>query len=658
MTLSTNDPPVGLTAGATNEFRRLDMGTVISRAARRTGVALAGAALIAVAMAPAVLNPAHAAASVTVSRIRGATSDNRDATQAAISQTEFTTAHSASNVIVTRGDIIPDGISASALAGQLHAPILLLGPPGSPIPPETSAEITRVLAPGGGIYVLGDLNSVDLTERTQLGTLLGGSGTLVNVDGTGTSGTRFISSADHATVAFTGPAGARPVHTFNAGNGALRTAFFANGFSLIDALCAGQLAFLGYPVFLVDNSKTTLDASVLSAMSSLGVEQGITLGDAKSLNSGLSTAIKNATAHPVTNESGPNRFATCATLATLGLSAPWSYAPATNVILTLGLPRVGDPNPPSSLVDSIGAGVLGGIERSPVILATQQFSNSTGLPPESVGFLTANATPIRTIQVPGSNASVPDSAATAAQNTVAVGSSPAVVSSIHATINSQTMTVTFSKPVWSASTCTTPGTGLCADFQVTAGGTTTPASSVAIAPSPTTANSTVTLGVQTAPSLVNLSVTITYTGTASFFVADQSGAAAASSGGSTMAGAPGSTAFTQIVASGNSVGAFWSAPVGLCATGMEALVDANTSISINGGAAIHPTAATSITNPPSPSGTIVAAIGSNSNGIGFTIGQTILAGQTVTLTFGAPVMTQICDSNEMPFTGTTQSTTA
>lgn len=78
-------------------------------------------------------------------------------TSVATSQAEFPASGSASVVVLARSDFFADALTGGPLAAALGGPLLIT--PGTPlslgIDPRVQAEIQRVLAPGGTVYILG-----------------------------------------------------------------------------------------------------------------------------------------------------------------------------------------------------------------------------------------------------------------------------------------------------------------------------------------------------------------------------------------------------------------------------------------------------------------------------------------------------------------------
>jgi putative cell wall-binding protein len=70
-----------------------------------------------------------------------------------VSNKSFPTDHSAGAVVLSRDDLFPDALAGTPLAVNKNAPLLLTHSESLVAP--TSAEIQRVLSPGGTVYLLG-----------------------------------------------------------------------------------------------------------------------------------------------------------------------------------------------------------------------------------------------------------------------------------------------------------------------------------------------------------------------------------------------------------------------------------------------------------------------------------------------------------------------
>ncbi len=112
-------------------------------------------------------------------------------TSIAISQAEFPTSDSASAVVLARDDFFSDALAGGPLAAYVHGPMLLTegAPIASTLDPRTQAEIQRVLAPGGTVYILGGTLAINPNVDA---TLQGLGYTVVREAGTDEYDTAFL----------------------------------------------------------------------------------------------------------------------------------------------------------------------------------------------------------------------------------------------------------------------------------------------------------------------------------------------------------------------------------------------------------------------------------------------------------------------------------
>ena len=104
-----------------------------------------------------------------VSRIQGNAVQGADryGTGIALSQKQFPAAGSAPAVVIAVGDNYPDALAGVPLAKAKGAPLLLVPHAGPNV--GVTAEILRVLKPGGTVYVLGGLGAVPAADVSALG---------------------------------------------------------------------------------------------------------------------------------------------------------------------------------------------------------------------------------------------------------------------------------------------------------------------------------------------------------------------------------------------------------------------------------------------------------------------------------------------------------
>jgi|GEM_PF-511694 len=117
-----------------------------------------------------------------VKRIAGG---DRYSTAITVSQTSYPKAGSASAVVLATGETFPDALSGAPLAAQKGGPLLLT--PSKTVDPAVVAEIHRVLAPGGKVYVLGGVNAVSDKVVAGLGLPAGQITRISGADRFGTS---------------------------------------------------------------------------------------------------------------------------------------------------------------------------------------------------------------------------------------------------------------------------------------------------------------------------------------------------------------------------------------------------------------------------------------------------------------------------------------
>jgi hypothetical protein len=117
-----------------------------------------------------------------VARIAGG---DRYGTAIAVSKTSFPKNGSASAVVLATGESFPDALSGAPLAAQKGGPLLLT--PSKTVDPDVVAEIHRVLAPGGKVYVLGGVNAVSDKVVAGLGLPAGQITRIAGTDRFGTS---------------------------------------------------------------------------------------------------------------------------------------------------------------------------------------------------------------------------------------------------------------------------------------------------------------------------------------------------------------------------------------------------------------------------------------------------------------------------------------
>jgi large repetitive protein len=155
-------------------------------------------------------------------------------TSVAISQQGFPTGDSAGGVVLARSDFFADALAGGPLAAHVGGPLLLT--PGAPISsnldPSVQAEIARVLAPGGTVYILGG----DLAISSHVDATLSGLGFHV---------VRLAGKDEYATAVDVAEQLGNP-----------STVFEATGLSFYDALSAVPAAIEDHGAILLTDGAT------------------------------------------------------------------------------------------------------------------------------------------------------------------------------------------------------------------------------------------------------------------------------------------------------------------------------------------------------------------------------------------------------------------
>jgi cell wall-associated NlpC family hydrolase len=270
-------------------------------------------ALLGLVATPAGAEPA------TIVRYAGA---DRYATAAAVSKANFSPGVGA--VYVASGLSFPDALAAAPRAAADGAPVLLVKP--HEVPAVVATELGR-LAPKK-VVVLGGPETVSDAVAASLGAY---------APVTRVAGPDRYSTA--AQLASTFPAG-------------VDVAYIAAGKTFPDALAGAAVAGLGDdPLLLVRG--TTLDASVVTALTKLRPGRLVILGDTNSVSAELAAQL--ASYAPVSRVGGKDRFATSALL-----SAAAFPDGASTVYLATG----------TNFPDALAGAPVAGRDGGPVLLVT------------------------------------------------------------------------------------------------------------------------------------------------------------------------------------------------------------------------------------------------------------------------------------------------
>ena len=235
--------------------------------------ALVGLLVILETLATAA-SPARATVDFSVSRLAG--TDRYD-TARVIAEGTFP---SAGTALIASGQTYPDALSASYLAGNQAAPILLTTAT-APVPPATlkalsDLQVKNVILIGGPASIGPDVaNQLGATPSTNP------TGGTLNVTQLG-GADRYATSALIAEF---------PGSTFVGTEDGLQTAIVASGTNFPDAVSAGPLADAArLPILLTDPS--TLPSDTSSALTILGIQQVLILGGSVAVSQAVETSIR------------------------------------------------------------------------------------------------------------------------------------------------------------------------------------------------------------------------------------------------------------------------------------------------------------------------------------------------------------------------------
>lgn len=277
-------------------------------------------------------NNAASATTITTRRIFGA---DAIATSVATSNAEFPSAASAPAVVLARSDKFADALAGGPLAASVAGPLLIT--PGAPVSPQLDrrvlAEISRVLAPGGTVYVLGGTGALSPAVDTAL-------------EARGFKVQRVFGADEYATAVAIAHQLGDPA-----------TVFEATGHTFADALSAVPAAIKDHGAILLTNGnqQSAATAAYLAAHPS----------DTRYAIGGSMAA---AGADPsATAVHGADLYGTSAAVATKFFAAATTFAVATG----------------SKFPDALSGGVMEGANAGPMLLV----ANSGALPGAIISYL-------------------------------------------------------------------------------------------------------------------------------------------------------------------------------------------------------------------------------------------------------------------------------
>ncbi len=237
-------------------------------------------------------------------QIRRDAGPNRYATAAAVATTEFTAP--VESVFIATGANFPDALAGAAAAGAHDSPVLLVDSIHDvvPVPTQTALEALKPTR----IVVLGGASAVSSKILDQLKSYVDDPSKVTRESGSN----RYATAAAVATKEFTSP---------------VNVAYIATGDTFPDSL-AGAAAggFHDGPVLLIDTAHNTIPTPTKNALTALHPKRIVVLGGKGSVSASIETQLGSYTSGSVTRDSGSNRYATAAAVATKEFTSPVDVA--------------------------------------------------------------------------------------------------------------------------------------------------------------------------------------------------------------------------------------------------------------------------------------------------------------------------------------------
>jgi hypothetical protein len=292
------------------------------------------------------LGAARGGSSVSPARIAG---QDRLATAVAASVSAFPTTQAASAVVLARSDQFADALAGGPLAAAKHGPLLLTS--STSLDTATATEISRVLKPGGTVYLVGGTTALGPSIASAITTL---GFVPVRVSGADRFGTALAIAA-------------------KLGNPS--TIFEADGAGFADALSAVPAAIVKHGAILLTGGSTQTAATAAYLHAHPGLHYAV--GGPAAIADPAATALV-----------GADRYATSAAVA-LAI-----FPDATGVSVANGM----------SFPDALAAGPIAGAAGDPLVLVAPTGS----LPEPAAAYLSTRGTSVATTQVFGGTAAISD----------------------------------------------------------------------------------------------------------------------------------------------------------------------------------------------------------------------------------------------------------
>lgn len=313
--------------------------------------------------------PASAAALFETERLQGA---DRYGTAADAALTAFP--DGADTVVVASGEVFPDALAGSFVAGLESAPILLTR--AGDLPDQTAAAIETLGATN--VILLGGPARVSAAVQAELATLAGGADNVRRIAGANRYGTAAMVAAESDETAADE-----------------RVAFLATGETAADALAVGPLAYAaGIPILLT--APNGLPAETAAAMRDLGIDRVVPIGGTAAISDAVLAALPQGV-QVEERLQGANRRATAVAVANFAVEE--LGFDETGVVIANG----------DSFADALSVAPLAGQSGFPLLLT----AGPGNLGAEAQAYLTANQATLVNGFVAGGPAAVSTEAVTA-----------------------------------------------------------------------------------------------------------------------------------------------------------------------------------------------------------------------------------------------------
>ena len=247
------------------------------------------------------------------------------------------------SIVLASGANYPDALAASALAGDLNAPIMLTDPNG--LSTETEWRIQN-LKPAR-VYIIGGNAAVSVKVERRIAQLIGSETSIQRIAGD----TRYDTSLKVAS-SLSNPSD---------------TVIVTTGINYADALSISPYAFAtGSPVVLSSPSSGLSD-SALEAIKKAGYKKAVIVGGTSAVPASVTLQLKTQGIGGITRLSGDTRYATSAKIAEFELAANVGFT-VDGALLATG----------QNFPDALAAGAVSGKRLTPLLLVDPGAQQACG----------------------------------------------------------------------------------------------------------------------------------------------------------------------------------------------------------------------------------------------------------------------------------------